>query len=226
MPKNNNEPACRLDPYDWKPGHGRPGPRSVRCPAGRRGEGAGDAQEERPHPHPGLPEQEQAASPATTQEKSRAYQGNGGTLAVKEGQVRETILKKDPPQRHRPSRRSGAHFAAQSHRAGALPEPDAQGQDPRHPGGLPDHPKNSVRPELTKMYYPDYTPAHYNDLAVLVRRLCGPERRAVHLHAPVLRAAVRPEPQRARSGGGLVYRRQERTAYYGANATRRPSGSW
>ena len=36
------------------------------------------------------PEQEQAALASYYREKSRAYQGNSGTLAVKEGKVRET----------------------------------------------------------------------------------------------------------------------------------------
>ena len=60
----------------------------------------------------------------------------------------------------------------------------------RHPGGLPDYPKNSVRPES-----PRCTTRIQSGALITIRcsrpRLCGPERRAVHLHAPVLRAAVR-----------------------------------
>ncbi len=173
MPKNNNEPACRLNPYDWKPGHGRPGPRSVRCPLADEVKVLEMLKKAAASP----PWPPRAGAGGPRQLLSREIAGLSGQQrhpGGERGQGARDHPQEDPPQRHCPSRRSGAHPAAQGHRAGALSGPDAQGQDPRHLGGLPDYPKNSVRPELTKMYYPDYTPAHYNDLLFSSKGYAGP----------------------------------------------------
>jgi immune inhibitor A len=119
------------------------------------------------------PEMEQAALASFYRQKARAHQGHGA-LAVQEGKVRERILKKI---RLNGTARPGDRIPTlllksieKEHYRGAK----RQDKILAILVDFPDYPKNSVRPELTKMYYPDYTPAHYNDLLFSPKGYQGP----------------------------------------------------
>ncbi|WP_281705407.1 immune inhibitor A domain-containing protein, partial [Aeromonas taiwanensis] len=164
------------------------------------------------------PEQEQAALARFYREKSRAYQGSSGTLAVKEGKVRETILKKI---RLNGTARPGDRVPTLLLKS--IEREHYQGKMRKDKilailVDFPDYPKNSVRPELTKMYYPDYTPAHYNDLLFSSKGYAGPNGERF----TSMRQFYEQQSGQSYSVRGQVagwYTASKNAAYYGANAT-------
>ncbi|MGY6038423.1 immune inhibitor A domain-containing protein [Aeromonas sp. AE23HZ002T15] len=120
------------------------------------------------------PEQEQAALARYYSEKARTYPGSSGSLAQKEGKVRETILKKI---RLNGTARPGDRVPTLLLKA--IEKETYRGKMRKDKilailVDFPDYPKNSLSPELTKMYYPDYNPAHYNDLLFSAKGYAGP----------------------------------------------------
>ncbi|MFA7259671.1 MAG: immune inhibitor A domain-containing protein, partial [Aeromonas bestiarum] len=164
------------------------------------------------------PEMEQAALASFYREKSRAYNGSSGTLAVKEGKVRETILKK-------------IRFNGTARPGDRVPTLLLKAIEKEHYQGkmrkdkilailvdFPDYPKNSVSPELTKMYYPDYTQAHYNDLLFSDKGYAGPNGEKFIS----MRQFYEQQSGKSYSVRGQVagwYTASKNAAYYGANAT-------
>jgi immune inhibitor A len=119
------------------------------------------------------PEMEQAALARFYRQKSRAHQSHGA-LAVQEGKVRERILKKI---RLNGTARPGDRIPTlllKSIEKETYHGTMRQDKILAILVDFPDYPKNSVRPELTRMYYPDYTPAHYNDLLFSAKGYQGP----------------------------------------------------
>lgn len=164
------------------------------------------------------PEMEQAALARFYREKSRAYQGHSGTLAVKEGKMRETILKK-------------IRLNGTARPGDRVPTLLLKSIEKEHYNGkmrkdkilailvdFPDYPKNSVTPDLTKMYYPDYTPEHYNDLLFSGKGYKGPNGETFIS----MRQFYEQQSGKSYSVRGQVagwYTADKNAAYYGANAT-------
>lgn len=168
---------------------------------------------------------EQAALARFYREKSRAYQGHSGTLAVKEGKMRETILKK-------------IRLNGTARPGDRVPTLLLKSIEKEHYNGkmrkdkilailvdFPDYPKNSVTPDLTKMYYPDYTPEHYNDLLFSGKGYKGPNGETFIS----MRQFYEQQSGKSYSVRGQVagwYTADKNAAYYGANATPTPFGTW
>ena len=162
------------------------------------------------------PEMEQAALTRYYRDKSRAYNGNSGTLAVKEGKVRERILKK-------------IRLNGTARPGDRVPTLLLKAIEKEHYRGkmrkdkilailvdFPDYPKNSVTPELTKMYYPDYSQAHYNDLLFSSKGYAGPNgERFISMRQFYEQQSGQSYSVRGQVAGWYTARKD--AAYYGSN---------
>ena len=162
------------------------------------------------------PEMEQAALTRYYHDKSRAYNGNSGTLAVKEGKVRERILKK-------------IRLNGTARPGDRVPTLLLKAIEKEHYRGkmrkdkilailvdFPDYPKNSVTPELTKMYYPDYSQAHYNDLLFSSKGYAGPNgERFISMRQFYEQQSGQSYSVRGQVAGWYTARKD--AAYYGSN---------
>ena len=162
------------------------------------------------------PEMEQAALTRYYRDKSRAYNGNSGTLAVKEGKVRERILKKI---RLNGTARPGDRVPALLLKA--IEKEHYRGKMRKDKilailVDFPDYPKNSVTPELTKMYYPDYSQAHYNDLLFSSKGYAGPNgERFISMRQFYEQQSGQSYSVRGQVAGWYTARKD--AAYYGSN---------
>ena len=121
------------------------------------------------------PEAEQTILSRYYREKAGAYNGHSGDLAFQESRVRAKILKK-----------MTLNGTARLH--DRIPTLLLKGIEKEEWTGakrtdrilailidFPDYPKNSIKPDQTKMYYPDYRPDHYQDLLFSDKGYVGPK---------------------------------------------------